>query len=235
MAQPYRNGAYGSVFTAPSPATSGTTLVLGAGQGALFPDPASVGNYPISIWPAGSVYLGGSVSGHGEICTVTALSSNTLTITRAAESSTARAIVVGDQVAQAITAAMFANLKADSLALPAWTAYTPVAAGSGTPTITSYTATGRYLLMGKTLFINVSIAITTVGSATGGLTFTLPLGLVGATALQYIAGRENAVTGSTLQGQIAGGSNVAIISTYNNGGTLSNGWTSILTGVVEVA
>ncbi len=89
--------------------------MLGAGQGALFPDPASVGSYPISVWPAGSVYLGGSVSGHGEICTVTALSSNTLTITRAAESSTARAIVVGDQVAMTITAAMLTNLKADSL------------------------------------------------------------------------------------------------------------------------
>ncbi len=106
----YVNGAYSVVALAPSPnpATS-TSMTLSVGDGALFPDPASVGPYDISIWPSGAVYRGGSGSGHGEICTVTAKSVDTLTIVRGAQSSTARVVIAGDQVAYTVSAGIFAN------------------------------------------------------------------------------------------------------------------------------
>jgi hypothetical protein len=111
MTLAYANGVYGVVALAPTPATTGTSITLSADTSSLFPDPAAVGNYPISIWPTGSVYLGGAVANHGEICTVTAKSGSTLTVVRGAEGSTARAIVVGDQVQMAPTADTFNNLK----------------------------------------------------------------------------------------------------------------------------
>ncbi len=106
----YVNGAYSVVALAPSPnpATS-TSMTLSVGDGVLFPDPASVGPYDISIWPSGAVYRGGSGSGHGEICTVTAKSVDTLTIVRGAQSSTARVVIAGDQVAYTVSAGIFAN------------------------------------------------------------------------------------------------------------------------------
>lgn len=95
----FKNFAYGSVLTAPSPATSGTSLVLQSGEGALFPT-----TYPYNI----VVFASGENpdSSNAEIVTVTNKSSDTLTIVRAREGTTARAIVTGDQVMLAITSEM---------------------------------------------------------------------------------------------------------------------------------
>ena len=95
-----KNFSYGTVATAPSPATTGTSLVLGAGQGALFPQPSTDGAFNITVWPTGSNPL----STNAEICRVTARSTDTLTITRQEEDTSARTIVVGDQVKLGLTA-----------------------------------------------------------------------------------------------------------------------------------
>lgn len=93
---PHKNFVYSTVATAPSPASSGTSLVVQAGDGALFPDPASLGAYNcVCTNAAGTV---------AEVVRVTARSTDTLTITRAQESSSARSIVVGDPFFLAITA-----------------------------------------------------------------------------------------------------------------------------------
>ncbi len=92
------NFGYGTVYTAPSPAASGTSLVLNSGQGALFPDPA-IAQYNVTIWPISTQ----PTSTNAEIVRVTAKSTDTLTITRTQESTSARTIVVGDQVALTIT------------------------------------------------------------------------------------------------------------------------------------
>lgn len=102
------NFAKGTVLTAPSPPTSGTTLVLDSGQGALFPDPAAGGQYPITVYPAGS----SPSDANAEICYVTARTTDTLTITRAQEGSTARTVVVGDRVHAGVTATAW-DLKPD--------------------------------------------------------------------------------------------------------------------------
>jgi len=92
----HKNFAYSTVATAPSPAASGTSLVLAAGDGAKFPTPP----FNATVWPVGSMPL----VANAEIVRCTALSTDTLTIARAQESSAARTVIVGDQIAATITA-----------------------------------------------------------------------------------------------------------------------------------
>ena len=66
------------------------------------------------------------------------------------------------------------TLAATAVASGAWTAYTPtLAAGSGT--ITSASATGRFIQIGKNVSFSIRIAITTNGTAATFITATLPV------------------------------------------------------------
>jgi prepilin-type N-terminal cleavage/methylation domain-containing protein len=80
-----------AVATAPSPAATGTSLAVTAGQGSRLPTPP----FEVTIFPTGSQ----PTAANAEIVLVTAISGDTLTITRAQEGTTARTIVVGDQIA----------------------------------------------------------------------------------------------------------------------------------------
>lgn len=95
MPDAHKNFAYSTVATAPSPATSGTSLVVAAGQGALFPNSP----FNATIWITGA----NPITTNAEIVRVTAISTDTLTIVRAQEESVARTIVIGDQIAATIT------------------------------------------------------------------------------------------------------------------------------------
>ena len=96
---PHKNLVIGKVLTVPSPAVSGTTLVLRSGEGARFPQPSTDGAFNISIFPNGIL----PNPTNAELARVTARTSDTLTITRATESSTARTIQAGDIVISGIT------------------------------------------------------------------------------------------------------------------------------------
>ena len=96
MAQAHKNFAYSLVATQPSPQTTGTSLVVTAGQGALFPAVP----FNVTIWPASTQ----PISTNAEIVTVTAVSTDTFTITRQMEGTSARTIGIGDQIACTITA-----------------------------------------------------------------------------------------------------------------------------------
>lgn len=100
------NLAISTVATAPSPATSGTTLTVASGNGSRFP---SSGSFPIVIWPT-SVNPDPS---NAEIALCTARSTDTLTITRAQEGTSARTVVVGDQVMMAVTKAVLDGMAVD--------------------------------------------------------------------------------------------------------------------------
>lgn len=92
----HKNLAVSLVATAPSPATSGTSLVVTTGQGARFPAVP----FNATIWPTASQ----PDPSNAEIVRVTARSTDTLTITRAQEGTVARTVIVGDQIAATITA-----------------------------------------------------------------------------------------------------------------------------------
>lgn len=96
MADRHKNFSYSTVLTAPSPASSGTSLVVQAADGVKFPTVP----FNATVWPAGAQPL----TTNAEIVRVTAISTDTFTIARAQESSVARSIVVGDQIAATVTA-----------------------------------------------------------------------------------------------------------------------------------
>lgn len=104
MADAHKNFAYSTVATAPSPATSGTSLVVAAGQGALFPTPP----FNVTIWPVSTQ----PISTNAEIVRVSAIVTDTLTIARAQENTSARTVVVGDQIAATITAKALTDVEA---------------------------------------------------------------------------------------------------------------------------
>jgi len=99
-----KNFSYSTVAVAPSPAASGTTLTVSAGQGALF----AVGRMAV-VYPTGVAPL----SSNSEIVLVSNVVGDVLTIDREEESTTARTIVVGDQIAQIFTAGQLNTLEAD--------------------------------------------------------------------------------------------------------------------------
>jgi len=96
---PIRNFAISRVATVPSPASSGTTLVVDTGDGALFPDPASSGAFNVVIYPNGEQ----PDSSNAEIVRVTARTTDTFTIVRQQEGTSARTITEGDVIMLGIT------------------------------------------------------------------------------------------------------------------------------------
>lgn len=109
MADAHKNFAYSAVATAPSPASSGTSLVVTASDGAKFPAVP----FNATIWPAGVQPL----TENAEIVRVTGISTDTFTITRSQESSNARSIVVGDQIAATVTAKTLTDIETALLPL----------------------------------------------------------------------------------------------------------------------
>jgi len=99
----HKNFASSTVATAPSPATTGTSLVVAAGDGTKFPTPP----FNVSIWPISAQ----PSTANAEIARCTARTTDTLTLTRAQESSTARSVVIGDQIAATITAKTLTDLE----------------------------------------------------------------------------------------------------------------------------
>lgn len=127
MADAVKNFAYTTVATAPSPATSGTSLVVASGTGALFP----TAPFNLTIWPVSAQ----PTTSNAEIVRVTAISTDTLTITRAQEGTTARTVIVGDQIALTVTAKTMTDRVAQA---------TSISSG--------YASAGGWLLLNQTYF-----------------------------------------------------------------------------------
>ena len=121
MADAHLNFSYSLVATAPSPASSGTSLVVTATQGSRFPTPP----FNATIWPTNSQ----PDPTNAEIVRVTAVSTDTFTIVRAQEGSAARTVVIGDQIAATITAKTFTDV--ENLALTKMTVTTDTVVTAG--------------------------------------------------------------------------------------------------------
>lgn len=103
MAYHHKNFAYSTVLTAPSPAASGTSLVVQSGDGTKFPQVP----FNATVWPVGTQPL----TTNAEIVTVTNVSTDTFTIVRSAEGTAARSIIVGDQIAATITSDLLIDIE----------------------------------------------------------------------------------------------------------------------------
>lgn len=132
---PHKNFAYGVVSVAPSPAGSGTSLQVQTGQGADFPAASSgdsTTHYNLTVWPTDALPL----SSNAEIVRVTNRSGDVFTITRTQESSSARSIVVGDQVAATITNKTLTDIEGTFAGLLSGIAGSNTTYTSGTVTFT---------------------------------------------------------------------------------------------------
>lgn len=97
--------AYGTVATAPSPALTGLTFTLAAGEGAEFP----AGSFDVQIWPVGQLPLQAPAIAAGSTAEQSraTISGDTLTLSaRGMYGTPARAIQVGDLVCQPINASL---------------------------------------------------------------------------------------------------------------------------------
>ena len=113
----------------------------------------------------------------------------------------------------------------------AWGVFTPtVAASSGA--FTAASATGRFKQLGKLVFFQMVITITTAGTAAGVLTATLP---ATANAAFTFAGRENNVTGSMVQGNVSTASSLLSITRYDNASIIGDGRAIRISGYFEAA
>jgi hypothetical protein len=127
MADAHKNFAYSTIATAPSPAISGTSLVVASGDGTKFPTPP----FNATVWPANAQ----PTSTNACIVRVTAISTDTFTIDRQEEGTIARKILVGDQIAASITAKTLADVENP---VASWSPYIlSSAAASGVQTLAS--------------------------------------------------------------------------------------------------
>jgi len=80
----------------------------------------------------------------------------------------------------------------------AWTTYTPTAT-CGAGTITTDTVAGRFKIIGKTIFVQINLSISTLGTCTGNVTFNFPTGgTVNATGSEYVGSAINTTTGASV-------------------------------------
>jgi hypothetical protein len=98
-----KNFAISTVATAPIPATSGVTVIVATEQGELFP----AAPFNAVIWPIGT----NPSSTNAEVVRVTVKVTDTLTVTRAQEGSSARTVIVGDQIMAGLTDKTLADIE----------------------------------------------------------------------------------------------------------------------------
>lgn len=100
----HKNFAISSVTIAPSPASSGTTLTIATGDGVKFPATP----FNAVVYPVNTSY---PTLGNAEIVRVTGISTDTFTIVRTQEGSSARSILVGDIIYNAETIKSFTDIE----------------------------------------------------------------------------------------------------------------------------
>src|ERR1035437_3794105 len=156
-----KNFSISIVQTAPSPATSGTSLTVSTGQGSLFP----TGSFDLTMWPPNVQ----PNSFNAEIARCS-FSGDVATLTRHQYGTTAQAVGVGWQVAQNVTAQLLTSgggsipYVGTSPQNPVWLA--PVAwvyeNSDFISTIDSYTYANGTLGVGATMTQNTPNAVLTI-------------------------------------------------------------------------
>lgn len=161
------NFSYSVVAVAPAPAASGTSLQVAAGDGAKFPAVP----FNAVIWPTGVQ----PTTANAEIVRVTAKATDTFTITRAQESSSARTVIVNDQIALNITRKTLTDIEAAFSTASQLTS--PI--GSVMMWFTGTAPTGWLLLQGQAISRTTYASLftlwgTTFGAGDGSTTFNVP-------------------------------------------------------------
>jgi hypothetical protein len=112
-----------------------------------------------------------------------------------------------------------------------WTAYTPVATPV-TGAFTTVTCTGRYKVVGKSVFVQISVSIVTNGTAATGFAVTLPF--TAASNYYTMAIAEVAATGFSGRGIIQTPFTSLEIKRYDNAYLGGTGYQIVAAGVYEI-
>lgn len=143
MPDSLKNFAYSAIATAPDPADSGTSLVVTTGHGTRFP----TAPFNAVVWPANQQ----PITTNAEIVRVTNIATDTFTITRQQESTSARSIQVGDQIAANITKKMLDD--------------------RSTPFYTVGATDSQYVTDGSADEVEIQAAIDAANTAGGGVVY----------------------------------------------------------------
>lgn len=143
------------------------------------------------------------------------------------------AVTAAKLASDAVTTAKIldANVTPDKLS-NTWTSYTPtLAVASGT--LTSATASGRYIRIGKMVYLLLDVRITTNGTAAGSLSASLPVDVASTGIVTIAAGREYQAVGNMLQGLLSSGGSVMTILRYDNAYPGADGYRFAMTAFYE--
>lgn len=113
----------------------------------------------------------------------------------------------------------------------AWNQYTPIVS-SAEGTIGSASAILRQKVIGKTVYINVVVTITSAGTGTGDITLTLPI--TNAETSSVLTCKEFGRMGIAGIGYVASGTRTLNINNYNRTGWITTGNQIACNGVVEM-
>lgn len=226
----YQLGVVDSV----SGSSSGLALISETGtiNSGLVLQQTATGTFSSAILVATSVAVVWSVDGSG----------NTLiAATTASTSTTTGALVVDGGVG--VVGAIHAGSAVLGAPLPvasggtaygggAWTPYTCIVT-PGAGSITTQTSDSSYLQIGKMVFVSCVVNTPAAGSATGAVSFNLP---VAAKRSSILAGREQGVSGVMFAVSVQSGGTTGSAFNYNNTNlTLANGASYSFTGCYEAA
>lgn len=106
----------------------------------------------------------------------------------------------------------------------AWKAYTPTVA-STVGTITTYTSSGYYTQIGKTIIGSGKFAITNNGTGSGAINVSVPVNNARSNGAGVIHGKEINITGKAIVGQFTGPNSTYLVFGSDNsypGGTGAN-------------
>ena len=164
----YQRTNFGKSIVGDNPLTAGATTVnITAGDGSKFP---SSGNFPLVIWDK-ITYIDPSDDPSVEIVLATARSTDTITITRAQENTSAVEHAKESAIEELITAGVFTDLTDQNLKT------------SDSPTFTTLTTTGGRIVNTTRITSNTTLNNTHhnifCDTDSGSFTVTLPAGVDG--------------------------------------------------------
>jgi hypothetical protein len=114
----------------------------------------------------------------------------------------------------------------------AWATYTPTIS-TGTGSLTTATTAGRFKQIGKTVFFQATVTITTNGTGASNIQLGLP---TAAAAFKYpVSGYESGVTGKQLSGIINPSSSMVVVNFYDGMYPGGNGSAPVINGIYEAA
>lgn len=224
----HKNFAVSTVAVAPSPATSGLSLTLATGGGALMPATP----FNASVWPVGVIPL----PTNAEIVRVTVVAGDVLTITRAQETGAggpaARAIVVGDQIAATITAKTVTDLESN----PTFTGLVTATGGLTTTagiSSSAYRVNGGAGAVGSVDMVQKSVAAIANAVATTVLTITIPNAAHSAVVTVTVVGSLGA--GGAIGANEASAANIYSITVTRTAGVNAVATVSAASGAAAAA